>query len=71
MTERSMGDETHADSDENPLRELIGFVEGDELEAVKRESHIFRSKLRGENDQRPQTVDQLKSELLGGDDGSA
>ena len=36
-----------ADDDENPLRELIGLVDEDELEAVRRNVTAFRSDVDG------------------------
>lgn len=68
-----MGDTT---DDENPLRELIGFVDEDELVEVRRELSTFRAEMNGElqeaelhrNDSGDLTREQFTD---GGDDGAA
>ncbi|ELY93905.1 hypothetical protein C483_04479 [Natrialba hulunbeirensis JCM 10989] len=43
--------------DDDPLRELIGFVDEDELDAVKRKSSSFRRDFAGRFDEEAETGD--------------
>lgn len=69
-----MGTDTEP-ADENPLGDLVEFVDEDELEAVRAQLSAFRAEMNGQLDEAERfrnSNGKLDEErFLGGDDGAA
>ncbi|AEH37099.1 hypothetical protein [Halopiger xanaduensis] len=70
-----MGTNTESADDENPLHDLVEFVDADELEAVRAQLSAFRAEMNGQLDEaerfRNSNGELDREQFLEGDDGAA
>ncbi|RKD97930.1 hypothetical protein [Halopiger aswanensis] len=70
-----MGTDTEPADDENPLRDLVGFVDADELEGVRAQLSAFRAEINGQMDEaerfRNSNGELDTEQFLEGDDSAA